>query len=129
MLSFNYQDPPRIYQPIICEGEVPPHRCNTSLVVSFGGPDNFETVSEGANQFSDAVTAVDNAKCRPHIGDNQSSEPLSFGVTLPDGIALDPEDELLSLDWSVPSAQMVVSSQGKAGALLPHGAPVNVTLV
>jgi PASTA domain len=99
--SFRYRDPPRIFQPIVCAGEVPPHRYTTSLVVGSDGPDNFETVSEGANPFSAAVSAVDNAKCRPHVGDNQSSEPLTFGFSLPDGIAFSPSDDLLSLDWSV----------------------------
>jgi hypothetical protein len=112
--AFNYRDPPRIYQPITCKGEVPPHHYSTSLVVSSDGPDNFETVSEGANPFSDAVSAVDNAKCRPHIGDNQSSEPLTFAFNLPDGIALDPADGLLSLDWSVGSSSTQLSPSAQA---------------
>lgn len=112
--SFTYQDPPRIYQPITCKGEVPPHRYSTSLVVSSDGPGNFETVSQGANPFSEAIAAVDNAKCRPHIGDNQSSEPLTFAFNLQDGIALDPEDGLLSLDWSVSSSTTQISPSAQA---------------
>jgi hypothetical protein len=112
--SFSYKDPSDIKRPISCKGEVATHRYTTNLAISFDGPDNFQTASGGTKPFVDAIALVDHGKCRPHMGNDQNSQPVTFNITLPDGITLEPADQLLSLDWTLPASSTHQSPAAQA---------------
>jgi hypothetical protein len=107
--QFTYNDPPAIYQPTNCKGELPTQTYTGTIVLNsylkLGGTTNkigfLAQAQDGGIEFMNALGAVIKSRCRP--GDFKvSANPGTFPFRTPDGIAFDLP--LLTLIWNRASA-------------------------
>jgi hypothetical protein len=110
--SFSWNDPPNIYQPTNCMGEVPTQTYSGELFVEAEQGSSVQTffASTGSSTtpllFTNAIGGVIDARCFDKNGPRLTAQPDTFSFTAPDGIKFDDlNSELLDLEWFVPFAR------------------------
>jgi hypothetical protein len=107
--SFGWNDPPNIYQPTNCMGEVPTQTYHAVLFINAeqgASADTFDASTGSSTTpglFTKAIGGVIDARCADKDGPRLTAQPDTFSFTAPDGIKFDDlNPELLDLYWFVP---------------------------
>jgi hypothetical protein len=97
--NFVYNDPPGIYQPTNCMGNLPTQTYSDGEVsMTTDSSGFFEALSPSANKFIQANNSVVQVMCTPDAF-KVDTDPDSLPFTLPDGVKFE-EFGVLGLDWS-----------------------------
>jgi hypothetical protein len=102
--SFIYNDPPGVYEPINCMGNVPTQTyTDGSVAVSSVSAETFSAGTPSATVFTDAVRSEVDSRCST-IALSVYEPPVTFPFTAPDGVTFsDLDAQLLDLMLSAPT--------------------------
>jgi hypothetical protein len=96
--NFVYNDPPDIYQPTNCMGNLATQTYSDGGVAMTTDA-GFVATSPSGTTFMQANDSVVQLMCAPDVW-KVNTDPATFSFTLPDGVKFDELESAFGLDWS-----------------------------